>query len=82
VLVAVRPEHLRLGPARDDTENALDLKVRDPVFFGSKLILHFHAHGADRALAEVPPVAGAGLAPGDQVTVSWEVAATLVYPAP
>ena len=82
VLVAVRPEHVRLGPARDDTENALDLKVRDPVFFGSKLILHFHAHGADRALAEVVPAAGAGLAAGDQVTVSWEVAATLLYPAP
>ena len=82
VLVAVRPEHLRLGPARAAEENAVDLKLRDPVFFGSKLILHFHAAGEDRALAEVPPATGVGLAAGDQVTVSWDVAATLIYPAP
>lgn len=78
VLVAVRPEHLRLGPARGG-ENTVALKVRDPVFLGSKLILHFHAAHGDQAVAELPAAAGEGLAPGDRVTVSWDVGATLVF---
>ncbi len=82
VLVAVRPEELRLGPPRGSAENAVELTVRDPVFLGSKLILHFRAPEGDRALAELAPAAGQGLVPGDRVTVSWPVAATLVYPAP
>jgi putative spermidine/putrescine transport system ATP-binding protein len=79
VLVAVRPEHLRLGPARSG-ENAIELKVRDPVFLGSKLLLHFHAADGDQALAELAAGTGEGLAPGDRVTVSWGVTSTLVYP--
>jgi putative spermidine/putrescine transport system ATP-binding protein len=78
VIVAVRPEHVRLGPG----ENALELKVRDPVFLGSKLLLHFHAAGGDQVVAELPAGAGQGVAPGDQLTVSWDVAATLVYETP
>ena len=78
VVVAVRPENLHLGPARGN-ENALDLKVRDPVFLGSKLILHFHAAEGDQAVAELPAAAGQNLAPGDNVTMSWDVAATLLY---
>ncbi len=81
VLVAVRPEHLRLGSARHG-ENALELKVRDLVFLGSKTFLHFHAAEGDQAVAELPAAAGAGIAPGDQVTVSWTVNATLLYPTP
>src|SRR6266446_318644 len=81
VLVAVRPEHLRLGSARHG-ENALELKVRDLVFLGSKTFLHFHAAEGDQAVAELPAAAGTGIAPGDQVTVSWTVSATLLYPAP
>ena len=79
VVVAVRPENLRLGPAHG-SENAVDLKVRDPVFLGSKLILHFHAAEGDQAVAELPAAAGQNLAPGDNVTVSWDMAATLLYP--
>ena len=81
VLIAVRPENLRLGPARGG-ENTIELKVRDPVFLGSKLLLHFHAADGDHAIAELPVAAGEGLAPGDRVTVSWDVGATLVYAEP
>ncbi|HEV8311236.1 MAG TPA: ABC transporter ATP-binding protein [Methylomirabilota bacterium] len=81
VLVAVRPEELRLGPPQGNRDNAVELRVRDPVFLGSKLILHFQAPEGDRAVAELPPAAGNGLAPGDRVTVSWDVAVTMVYPA-
>jgi putative spermidine/putrescine transport system ATP-binding protein len=80
VLVAVRPENLRLGPARGG-ENAIELKIHDPVFLGSKLILHFHAADGDQAVAELPASTGRDLAPGDQVSVSWDVGATLIYAA-
>ena len=80
VLAAIRPEKLRLGPRRGDGENGLELTVRDPVFRGSKLILHFAAPEGDHAVAEVFPSAGSGLAPGARVPVSWDVAATLLYP--
>jgi len=79
VIVAVRPENIRLGPARD-RENGLDLKVRDPVFLGSKLILHFEAAEGDHIVAELP-AAGQHVAPGDQVTVSWDITSALLYPA-
>jgi putative spermidine/putrescine transport system ATP-binding protein len=79
VLAAVRPENLRLGPARA-SENTVDLQVRDPVFLGSKLILHFHAAEGDHLVAELPS-AGQHLAPGDRVTGSWAVASTLLYAA-
>jgi len=78
VLVAVRPENVRLTLAREG-DNAVTLKVRDHVFLGSKLLLHFHASEGDHAVAELPAAAGQGVAPGDAVTVSWAVDATLVY---
>jgi len=78
VIVAVRPENLRLGPPRE-RENAVDLKVRDLVFLGSKLILHFHAAEGDHVVAELPAAAGPHVAAGDNVTVSWDVGSTLVW---
>ena len=79
VLVAVRPENVRVGPGGD---NALELKVRDLVFLGSKLLLHFEAPDGDQVLAEVPAGNLHGVAPGERVTVSWSASATLVYAAP
>jgi len=78
VLVAVRPENVHLGPGQRH-ENAVDLKVRDPVFLGSKLLLHFHAAEGDHAVAEVP-AASQHLSSGDHVTVRWEISSTLLYP--
>ena len=79
VLVAVRPENMRIGAGG---ENAVSLKVRDRVFLGSKLLVHFDAPGADQIVAEVPPDGAEHTAPGDLVTVRWSVDATLVYSAP
>jgi putative spermidine/putrescine transport system ATP-binding protein len=78
VLVAVRPENVRVGPGGD---NALALKVRDLVFLGSKLLLHFEAPDGDQVLAEVPAGNLHGVAPGERATVSWPASATLVYAA-
>jgi putative spermidine/putrescine transport system ATP-binding protein len=79
VLVAVRPEHVRVGPGG---ENVLTLKVRDLVFLGSKLLVHFDAPAGDQLIAELPATSAGGLAAGEAVTVSWPVGATLVYSAP
>jgi putative spermidine/putrescine transport system ATP-binding protein len=79
VLVAVRPENMRVG-ARGD--NAIALKVRDRVFLGSKLLVHFDAPGGDQIVSELAPGDAADAAPGDLVTVSWSIDATLVYSAP
>jgi putative spermidine/putrescine transport system ATP-binding protein len=79
VVVAVRPENLHLGQARAG-ENAIELKLRDPVFLGSNVALHFHVAGGDQAIVELAATAAEGLAPGDRVTVHWAVSATLVYP--
>jgi putative spermidine/putrescine transport system ATP-binding protein len=80
VLMAIRPEELRLGPGGAAPENALDLRVRDLVFLGSKLIVHFQTMDADRVVAELPPAMADALVPDRTVTVRWDVAATLVYP--
>jgi putative spermidine/putrescine transport system ATP-binding protein len=79
VLVAVRPENMRVGGRGD---NAIALKVRDRVFLGSKLLVHFDAPGGDQIVSELTPGDAADAAPGDLVTVSWSIDATLVYSAP
>ena len=78
VLVAVRPENVRVGPGG---ENALEVKVRDLVFLGSKLLVHCHAAEGDQIVAELPAGSLTGVAPGDLITVSWAIAATLIYSA-
>jgi putative spermidine/putrescine transport system ATP-binding protein len=78
VLVAVRPERIALG--RGDG-NAAELTVRDPVFLGSKLILHFDAAAGDHAVAELPSTTAGTLAPGERVAVHWSVGDTMVFPA-
>ena len=61
VLVAVRPEKLTLSPAATDQHaNALTFTLRDRIFLGSKLLLHFDAADGDRAVAEVLPLSGRG----------------------
>jgi putative spermidine/putrescine transport system ATP-binding protein len=62
VVAAVRPENVRVG---GQGENSLELKVRDLVFLGSKLVLHCHAAEGDQVVAELPAGAVERLAPGD-----------------
>jgi putative spermidine/putrescine transport system ATP-binding protein len=78
VVAAVRPENVRVG---GHGENSLELKVRDLVFLGSKLVLHCHAAEGDQVVAELPAGSVERLAPGDRVTLSWPVSATMIYSA-
>jgi putative spermidine/putrescine transport system ATP-binding protein len=81
VTVAVRPENLALGNAPDSSYNTLTLTLRDQVFMGSRLVLHFATDSGDRALAEVPPARATELQPGAAVPLHWPVNQTLAYPA-
>jgi len=79
VLVAVRPERIGVGPGGEGSANRAQLTVRDAVFLGSKLLLHFDAPDGDRAVAELPAGTGAALSPGDVVAARWSAADTLVF---
>jgi putative spermidine/putrescine transport system ATP-binding protein len=79
VLVAMRPERIVVGTMGD---NAIDATLRDAVFQGSKIQLHFAAADGDQLLVETADLPGGLPAPGTQMALGWSVADTLVYPAP
>jgi len=80
VMVAVRPERISVEPGGQAAANRAELTVRDAVFMGSKLVLHFDAPAGDRAVAELAAGAAEKLRPGDVVTARWSAADTLVFP--
>jgi putative spermidine/putrescine transport system ATP-binding protein len=78
VTVGVRPERIQLGGSAG---NSIRAPLRDVVFQGARVHLHFEAPEGVRLLAEtaeVPP----GAAPGSDMTLAWSVVDTLVYPEP
>jgi putative spermidine/putrescine transport system ATP-binding protein len=77
VLLAVRPERITVGGG----ENSAAVTLRDAVFQGSKIQLHFAARDGDQLLVETADLADGVPAAGSQVTLGWAVADTLVYPA-
>jgi len=81
-LVAVRPEKMELGGAADARFNAATLAVRDLVFLGSKILVHFESAEGDQALAEMAQLPPGGLRVGERVQARWAVADTLLYPLP
>ena len=79
VLVGVRPERIKLGTAGES--NTLRAPLRDIVFQGSKVQMHFDAPDDDRLLAEASELPSGNIAPGSLVDFSWPISDTLVYPA-
>jgi putative spermidine/putrescine transport system ATP-binding protein len=79
VLLAVRPERIRIGSAG---ENAVEAPLRDAVFQGSKIQLHFAAAEGEQLMVETSDLPGGVPAPGSALTLGWSVTDTLVYPAP
>jgi putative spermidine/putrescine transport system ATP-binding protein len=77
VVVGVRPERIGFGAG----ENTLSTPLRDVVFQGARVHLHFDAPTGGRVLVEAP-FAPAGLAPGAELTLGWDLADTLIYPEP
>ncbi len=77
VLVGVRPEHIVIG---GDGPNRIEASLRDAAFQGARVQLHFEAPEGGQILVEAPALpASAG--PGTRLSLSWDVAHTLVYPA-
>ena len=78
VLVAMRPERIVVGATGD---NAVSATLRDAVFQGSKIQLHFTVADGDQLLVETADLPGGLPASGTQMALGWSVADTLVYPA-
>ncbi len=78
VLMAMRPERVHVGRPGDNSINAT---LRDAVFQGSKVQLHFAATEGDHLLVETADLASGVPAPGTAMQLGWAAADTLVYPA-
>lgn len=79
VLLAVRPERIRVD---QPGENRVTAPLRDAVFQGSKIQLHFTAGEGEQLTVETADLPGGVPAPGTPLALGWSVADTLVYPAP
>src|SRR3984893_8039095 len=78
VLVAVRPERILVGQPGD---NSVRADLRDAVFQGSKVQLHFAGAEGDHLLVETADLPGGLPAPGTAMQLGWSRADTLIYPA-
>jgi putative spermidine/putrescine transport system ATP-binding protein len=78
VLLAVRPERVKVGGT---AENTLTARLRDAVFQGSKVQLHFEAREGDQLMVETSDLPHVP-APGSEIILGWATADTLLYPAP
>ena len=79
VVVAVRPERIAVNQGGD---NQVSAKLRDAVFQGSKVQLHFASAGTDQLLVETADLPGGLPAPGTAMRLAWSRGDTLIYPAP
>ena len=79
VLLAVRPERIRIEPTGDF---ALKARLRDAVFQGSKVQLHFETAEGDQLVAETSDLPHGLPTRGREMKLGWAVADTLVYPSP
>jgi putative spermidine/putrescine transport system ATP-binding protein len=78
VLVAVRPERLRAGATG---ANRIEARVRDIVFQGSKVQIHFQAPEGQQLLLEASELPAGPLGPDAPLTIGWHPEDTLIYPA-
>ncbi|MBV8186550.1 MAG: TOBE domain-containing protein, partial [Alphaproteobacteria bacterium] len=79
VMLAVRPERIKAGVVG---ENSVTAALRDAVFQGAKIQLHFEANDRDQLMVETADLPSGIPAPGTMLALGWAVADTLVYAAP
>jgi ABC-type Fe3+/spermidine/putrescine transport system ATPase subunit len=79
VVIAVRPERIAVNQPGD---NLVRAELRDAVFQGSKVQLHFASAEADRLLVETADLPGGLPAPGTAMQLAWSRNDTLIYPTP
>jgi putative spermidine/putrescine transport system ATP-binding protein len=85
VVVAVRPEAVRIGPAQDGAcVNHLRMPVAEIVYLGSRRLVYCcdpAAGDAVRLIAELPASSPLKPRPGEVLDLHWPVASTLAFPA-
>ena len=79
VMLAIRPERITVDRPGDF---AVTARLRDAVFQGAKVQLHFETTGGDQLMAETADLPQGLPAPGTEMRLGWAVADTLIYPAP
>lgn len=77
VVIGVRPERIAIGGSG---ENRIEAILRDVVFQGARVQLHFAAPESGRLMVEAQE-APAGLTPGAVLPLTWRIEDTLLYPA-
>jgi putative spermidine/putrescine transport system ATP-binding protein len=77
--IAVRPERMSIGAATTK-ENSIDVRLRDAVFQGSKVQLHFDAAEGDQIMVETTQLPETPLEPGTQIALSFAATDTMVFP--
>jgi putative spermidine/putrescine transport system ATP-binding protein len=80
VLLACRPEHVRLGAATP-ADNAAAGTIASITYQGSRSLVEVTGPGGTALLAELAGDRAAELQPGQPVELAWPVAETLAYPA-
>jgi putative spermidine/putrescine transport system ATP-binding protein len=79
VMLAVRPERIKVdGPG----DQGVTARLRDTVFQGSKVQLHFETPDGCQLMAETADLPQGVPAPGTEMKLGWALADTLIYPAP
>jgi putative spermidine/putrescine transport system ATP-binding protein len=78
--VAVRPERINVDPAAG-TDNQIELPLRDIVFQGSKVQLHFDVAEGDRVIVETVQLPDLRLAPGVRLRLSFSAADAIAFPS-
>ncbi|MBC7598397.1 MAG: ABC transporter ATP-binding protein [Polaromonas sp.] len=79
VLAAVRPERIRIGMGADAGDNTVSAMLKEIVFQGSKVHMHFSGAQDQALLVEASQLPG-DLRVGSTTTLSWPVDDTLVFP--
>jgi len=74
----VRPERIRIG-ADAGAENELALPLRDVVFQGSKVQLHFDVAEGDRVIVEAAQLPNLRIEPGARLRLSFAAADAIAF---
>jgi putative spermidine/putrescine transport system ATP-binding protein len=78
VIVAARPEHLRVGAEPD--ANAVSGRVRSVVFQGSRTLVEVDAGAGESLLAELSGRDAAMPRVHDEIRLAWPIAETFAFP--
>jgi ABC-type Fe3+/spermidine/putrescine transport system ATPase subunit len=78
--ICVRPERMRVAPELP-ADNRIEASLRDIVFQGSKIQLHFEASEPDQILVETSQLPATRLEPGAKLNVGFAKADTMAFPA-